>query len=182
MKMKNKEINEKLKYAIPFLVFILILIFALACGGVKPSEKEISETKPKEKYQELEIGQEFIYEGKKIMLTKYDILECATLSDQGEKELSIYLYVENTENVSRHHIYSFDFELYHKGRKATGFLPDSICNGRKFYDTGDYAELYPGEICEGWIGAIIPLDWKPGDLEIHLEDPIFGTHCIWKLK
>ncbi len=39
--MKNKGVNEKLKYVIPLLVFILIFSFALACG-VEPPREEVS--------------------------------------------------------------------------------------------------------------------------------------------
>lgn len=39
--MKNKEVNEKLKYIISLLVFILIFSFALACG-VEPPIEEVS--------------------------------------------------------------------------------------------------------------------------------------------
>ncbi len=37
--MKNKGVNEKLKYVIPLLVFILIFNFVLACGVEHPREE-----------------------------------------------------------------------------------------------------------------------------------------------
>jgi len=130
--------------------------------------------------EELETGQEFIYNGRKIVLTKYDI----TPTHIDKNLLWVYLYVENIDNVAHSHIYGdMDFIIYHKERED-GYLGSiaGMGEGRKMYETGPYHELSPGEVCEGWIGTYIPTDWNAENIEIHFE-PGFGpyTPCIWKL-
>ena len=133
----------------------------------------------KEGLQELTTGQEFIYNGVKIALTKYELVPTKV----DKNLLWVYLYVENIDNVPHEYINSMDFVIYDKGRKD-GIL----CGGptfeesKKGYDTGAYDKLYPGEIAEGWAGYYIEPDWKAEDIEIRFEPLFSGTKCIWLLK
>ena len=193
--------NTKIKFIIPFLALILIFSFALACGGGEPSKEKLSipkeeeaelkevekveeaETKEvtvkQEGLQELKAGQEFIYDGRKIVLTKYELVE----TNIDKNLLCVYLYVENIDDKPHEHIWSEEFVIYHEGRED-GILCKHLDNkeGRKGYDTGAYRELYPGEICEGWTSFFIDPDWKAEDIEIYFKPVIGGTRCIWVLK
>ncbi len=144
-----------------------------------PLEEEKEITGEEGISEELETGQEFIYQGRKIILTKYEIVE----TNIDKNLLWVYLYVENIGNVPHEHINDCDFIIYHKGRKAEplfgGFGPEE---GRKGYDIGSYDKLYPGEVCEGWISNYISTGWKAEDIEIRFEPLFGGTECIWKLK
>lgn len=132
--------------------------------------------------EELDTGHEFIYQGKKIVLTKYEFVQESLLTDDGEKLLYVYLYVENIDNVSHNHTYDYDFVIYHQDREVEPLMRTILDEDRESYDIGEYNELNPGEICEGWTFVIIPLDWKADDVEIHFK-PLFGeTKCIWLLK
>jgi len=130
--------------------------------------------------EELETGQEFIYDGRKITLTKYEIVPTNTID---KNLLWVYLYVENIDNVPHEHIYDMDFTIYHNGREDGELIGFGLEEGRKYYSTGEYRELNPGEICEGWIDSFIPTDWKAEDIEIHFR-PFLSSFslCIWKLE
>lgn len=153
-------------------------------------EKETTEETPKAEEKEttttqlesskLEPGQEFIYNGVKIALTKYEIKP----TNINKNELWAYLYVENINNVPHEHIHSEEFVIYDKGRKdGILFGAPGLEEGRKLYDTGSYDKLNPGEICEGWVRHYIEPDWKAEDIEIHFVPSLSGIEeCIWKLK
>jgi ABC-type transport system involved in multi-copper enzyme maturation permease subunit len=129
--------------------------------------------------EELETGQEFIYDGRKITLTKYEIVPTNTID---KNLLLVYLYVENIDNVPHEHIYDMDFTIYHNGREDGVLIGFGLGEGRKYYSTGEYRELNPGEVFEGWIDSFIPTDWKAEDIEIHFKPMMSGTQCIWVLK
>ncbi len=146
--------------------------------GSKAESEEATGTK--ESLQNLITSQEFIYNGVKIALTKYEITPTNTI---GKNLLWVYLYVENIDNVPHKHIYDMDFTIYHNGREDGGLIGFGLEEGRKYYSTGEYRELNPGEVCEGWIDSFIPTDWKAEDIEIHFKPFLSGIEkCIWKLK
>lgn len=119
----------------------------VAIEEISKAESEEA-TGTKEGLQNLTTGQEFIYNGVKIALTKYEI----TPINIDKNLLWVYLYVENIDNVPHNHIYDeMNFITYHKGRED-GYLSGipGILEGRKMYDTGEYSELYPDKVCEGW--------------------------------
>jgi len=144
-----------------------------------PEVESEEATGTKEGLQELITGQEFIYDGRKITLTKYEIVPTNTID---KNLLWVYLYVENIDNVPHEHIYDMDFTIYHNGREDGGLIGFGLEEGRKYYSTGEYRELNPGEVCEGWIDSFIPTDWKAEDIEIHFKPMMSGTQCIWVLK
>jgi len=170
------------------LAFMLIFSISIACSCKEVKEEATEEAtleekeKPKGEYEERKIGQEFIYQGIRIILQKYETVSCSYLSDRGYKELYVYLYVKNINTKPHDHIYSYNFVLYHNGKKDVAFFGSvSLCEDRKMYDVGTGEELKPGEIVEGWISTVIPESWNTENLEVHFEEIILGTHCIWKL-
>lgn len=195
--MHKYRLKRVLRYVVPFIAFMLIFSFALACGGESSKEKlsipkeeeaelkeveKVKETKAKEvtvKQEELKAGQEFIYDGVKIALTKYEIVE----TNIDKNLLCVYLYVENIDDKPHEHIWGEEFVIYHQGRED-GILCKHLDNkeGRKGYDTGAYRELYSDEVCEGWTSFFINPDWKAEDIEIYFKPGIGGTRCIWVLK
>lgn len=147
--------------------------------------KEIFEVKSeetmgtKESLQNLTTGQEFIYDGRKITLTKYEIVPTNTID---KNLLWVYLYVENIDNVAHEQIYEWCFTIYNSGREDGGLSGFGLEEGRKYYSIGGYKELNPGEGCEGWIDGFISKDWKAEDIEIHFKPMMGSTQCIWVLK
>ena len=133
----------------------------------------------KEGLQELTTGQEFIYNGVKIALTKYELTPTHTVD---KNLLWVYLYVENIDDVPHYHIYDMDFVIYHNKREDSGLSGFGLEEGRKYYSTGSYNKLNPGEVREGWIDSFIPTDWKAEDIEIHFKPMMSSTQCIWLLK
>jgi len=136
-------------------------------------------TGTKEGLQELITGQEFIYNGVKIALTKYELVP----TNIDKNLLWAYLYVENIDTVPHEPLNGMEFIIYYKGREVVGLCSGFTAEeGKKGYDTGSYRELYPGEVCEGWISNYIDPDFKAEDIEIHFEPLFGGTRCIWVLK
>lgn len=174
------------------IIFVGSAVFSVAVEGIKKAST--IETKQIEKSETtvaeitaaaettgpaLMAGQEFIYNGLKISLTKYEIME----TNIGKNELWIYLYVKNVGNDSRSHIYPWDFYIYYNERKGEPLLNFADIEGaKKMYDVGSYDKINPGEICEGWTSQYIPIDWKAENIDIRLEPLFGGTRCIWKFK
>lgn len=152
---------------------------------IEESEEEVATEEEEETTgsqgisEELKTGQEFIHEGRKIALTKYEIMG----TNINKNLLWVYLYVENIYDVPHMHIHSEEFVIYHDGREDGILLgapgPEE---GRKLYDIGSYNKLYPGEAIEGWTSYYIDSEWKAEDIEIHFKPMIGGTVCIWQLK
>ena len=185
------------------VTFLVFFISATICGikeGIKktftPETRQIEQAKETETTKEipkvekkettatqlesskLEPGQGFIYNGVKIALTKYEILP----TNIDKNQLWAYIYVENIDKVPRSHIHEWDFVIYNKGRETNSlFFTISLFEDRKMYTTGEYKELNPGEVREGWTSAYIPADWKAEDIEIHFKPFLSGARCIWKL-
>jgi outer membrane murein-binding lipoprotein Lpp len=188
-----------------------LLVYLASCTGKEQTqklEKDISELKSEivkleqkidQIYKEiyalkrelakrswLKIGEEFLYQGKKIILKKYEILQCDNLAEKDKKELFIYLYVENIDDKSRYHVLDINLYLYANGKKykpLLGFIGGkSECDTRRLYSIKDSDEIYPGEIYNGWLRTTIPLDWKLSDLKIHFDDTFGTTQSIWKLE
>lgn len=167
------------------LVGGLIFIGSAFFSGIKKGIKEASviETKQIEKAEttvpELKAGGEFINNGVKIALTKYEIEK----TNIDKNLLWVYLRVENADSSPHGHIYPWDFYIYYGGRKGDPlFNFTDVEGGRKMYDPGSYDKINPGEIYEGWTSQYIPIDWKAENIDIRLEPLFGGTRCIWKFK
>ena len=174
------------------VIFVGSAVFSVAVEGIKKASTV--ETKQIEKAEitaaeitvtaettepVLTAGQEFIYNGIKIALTKYEITE----TNIGKNELWVYLYVKNVDDAPRSHIYPWDFYIYYNGRKGEPlFNFGDIEGAKKMYDVGSYDKINPGEICEGWMSQYISTDWKAEGIGIHLEPLLGGIRCIWLLN
>ena len=166
------------------IVAVIIIFAGLFVSAGVSAIKEVSTPETKtltavEGPQKVITGQEFIYNGIKIVLTKYEIVP----TNIDKNLLWVYLYVENIDSVPHEHICSEEFVIYDKGRKD-GILISvpGVEEGKKAYNIGSYDKLNPSEICEGWTSYYIEPEWKSEDIEIHFEPLFGGTGCIWLLK
>jgi hypothetical protein len=137
----NKKINEKLKYVIPLLVFILIFSFALACG-LEPPKEEVSKV-------EWKIGEPIDFpNGLRLTLNKVWM----------EKQLDypfvvINVTLENTTNETQEDgiVFSMPGSIFYVyDSEDNKFLSDGCLEGNTIFDEID--NLSPG----------INKKWKPG--------------------
>ncbi len=133
----NKKINEKLKYVIPLLVFILIFSFVLACG-VEPS-REV----------EWKIGEPIDFpNGLRLTLNKV-----WKEKQNGETFIVINVTLENTTNEMQEDgiVFSMPGSIFYVyDSEDNKFLSDGCLEGNTIFDEID--NLSPG----------INKKWKPG--------------------
>lgn len=135
--MKNKGVNEKLKYFIPLLVFILIFSFVLACGVEPPREVEWKRGEPIDFPNGLRLTLNKVWKEKQY----------------GKTFIVINVTLENTTNETQEDgiVFSMSGSIFYVyDSEDNKFLSDGCLEGNTIFDKID--SLSPG----------INKKWKPG--------------------
>jgi len=208
IKMKEKRISEKLKYAIPFLVFTLIFGFALACGG--SPEKAIEETRKeiyngakedilgveeakvtvenvKSEGNYISLGESVEYDGLKVSVIDciaMDSYESGYIEPVYPKEGAKFIWIcVRAENIGKQEKWlpdCDDFSLLYIDSLISfeGSFFGSPSSVNKEGYTSE--SVMPGVSREGWILYEVPKDAKAEDILIAWECD-YDKYFYWEV-